>query len=133
MGFKIKRKTYLLEFEDPEFEGLMVEVRSAPLGQFIDMTKMAQLAEEKDETAAANATVKLFESFSNALVTWNLEDEDDNPVPATFEGLQTLDVDAAMYLIQSWMTAIGGVNTPLGSASTAGATSLEASIDVQAN
>lgn len=133
MGFKLKRKTYLLEFEDPEFEGLMVEVTSAPLGQFIDLSNMAQLAEQKDEAAAVEATLTLFKSFADCLVTWNLEDENDKPVPATFEGLKTLDVEAAMYIIQSWMTAIGGVSAPLGSASTGGATSLEASIDVQAN
>jgi hypothetical protein len=128
MGFKYERNTYNLKFA-PEhaLNGLTVKVRSVPLGQFSKLTSMAMHAESAMKTGipdaeALQAVDGMFEAFAGCLVSWDLEDEEGRPIPATLEGLQDLDFEFVMMLVQEWMTAIAGVSEDLGKGSASGAT-----------
>lgn len=119
MGFKRKRKLYKLTFADPDMDGLQVTMHAIPVGVVLEL----QAASEKTDGNA-----RLFEIMSEALVEWNLENEDGTPVPATKEGVMTQDMDFVMAIITSWTEAISGVSAPLASGSTSGETFPEASL-----
>lgn len=129
MGFKYDPNTYSLSFEEGHaLHGLHVKVRSVPLGEFSKITSLALHAESaiksgKPDADALKAIDGMFEAFAKSLVSWDLEDADDRPIPATLEGLQGLDFEFVMMLVQEWMTVIGGVSDSLGKGSVSGATS----------
>jgi hypothetical protein len=57
--------------------------------------------------------------LGNALVSWNLEDED-GPVPATLEAIEEQDFSLIMSVVNSWLSAITGVSDDLGKDSPSG-------------
>jgi hypothetical protein len=122
MGYKPERKLYTLKFDD--HPGLVVRARSCSTKVFFDVAALADLENPTD-----NDLQMLFKEFSNVLMSWNLEDEDDQPVPVTLDGLLSQEFDFVMEIIQAWMEAVGGVSTPLEPPSKDGAIILmEASI-----
>lgn len=127
-GYVRQRKVYRLRFEDEDMAGLVVQARSAPVGQFLGLTKLAELERGKVRPEDMEKVDGLFRGFAACLVDWNLESEDGTPVPATLEGLYTQDIDFILQIIFAWIEAIAGVSGPLAAASSDGERSLEASL-----
>lgn len=127
MGYQPPRKTYRLVFDEGEYAGLSVRVRSVPLGQFMALTRLAETAGDGKEQEAFAGMGELFEGFADALVDWNVED-DGAPVPADLSGVYAQDFDFVMFLVGEWISAMGDVAAPLVPPSVSGGTSLEASI-----
>lgn len=142
-GYKRKRTIYRLHFEDPEMEGLEVDMTGASVDEFLAITEMSDLSEfavDGVEVTAENlAQVKgavaklndLFEAFARHLVAWNLEDDDDTPVPATFEGVKAQDPGFILDVLAAWLDAVGGVSGPKGRRSNGGVPHLEASLPME--
>lgn len=118
MGFKVKRKVFRLVFKDTDLEGLEVMARSLTTGQLIELQEA-----QKGGMHAAVTTM-----FAAALVSWNLEDEDGSPVPATLEGVRSMEIDFNNAVIGAWTDAVVGVKAPLSPTSSDGQPSVEASI-----
>jgi hypothetical protein len=125
MGYKPKRKIYNLDFTGTDHEGLRVSIRGLNTGQYMD------LFEAKTEAEAGGETNKLLTIMAGQLVSWNVEDDDDTPVPATLDGIKTQDLDFNLAVVNAWTTAMAGVPAPLEQPSTDGGPSLEASIPVE--
>lgn len=122
MGFKAKKKLYLLRFaEDTDMAGLEVTMSSVSMGALLDLQEMSTRADEvaKDKTEFR----KVIEVFAGAMIGWNLLDDFDEPVPVTVDGVLTQDPDFIMSVITAWTKAIAGVADPLGAGSTSGAQS----------
>lgn len=129
MGYRRERKVYQLRFADEDMAGLVVRARSVPLGQFMDLTAMAGGAGDGKVSADdIKGVIGLFAGFAEALIDWNIEDEDGTPVPATLEGVRSQDADFMLAVVMAWLEAIGDVSAPLGRTSSGGGPSLEASI-----
>lgn len=127
MGFKVKRKTYRLIFKDTEMAGLEVLAHSLNTGQFLELeTAKAERAE--GGKVGESATQRMLELLAGALVSWNAEDEDGQPIPTTMDGIRSQDLDFNMKIIEAWTEAIGGVKAPLQQTSADGRPSVEASI-----
>lgn len=128
MGYKRKVKTVTLQFADPEFDGFECVVRSLPIAEYLRVAKLASTAEEGTESAEAMLKV-----FAKALVSWNLEDENDRPVPATFEGVVSQDFEFVMDVVAGWMQSMAGVDekSDLGKGSPSGVTFPEGSIPME--
>ena len=124
MGYKPRRKTYNLQFEGGRFEGLEVTICALPIGELLEL-------DELSETRTRENVDRMFEIVSIALQSWNLETEDDQPVPATKEGLYTQDPDFVHAIVDAWRDAMTGVSAPLPETSDAGETSPEASIPME--
>lgn len=124
MGYKPKKKIYTLAFEDPGFEGLEVKIRGLNTGQVMDID--AARGDGGD-----GAIVTMLQLMAEQLVEWNVEDDDNQPVPTTFEGVRSLDIDFNWAIIDAWQNAAAGVNTPLDSDSTSTELSLVASIPTE--
>jgi hypothetical protein len=122
MGYKRTKKTYTLIFEDPEMEGLEVKATTSSMADFMAIQRQLMklqanpgLVEEDLETLD-----DLFGRFSKVLTSWNLEDDDDKPVPPTKEGLLAQDPEFVMQIIAAWTDAVGGVDPELGKGSPSG-------------
>ena len=119
-GYEPDRKVYHLKFED--MPGLEVAASSLSTGELLELDELA------GEKTAAGAR-KLLGLFAGHLLSWNVT-EKGNPVPATYEGLLTLDPAFVKAVTDGWTDAFTAVPAPLRNASSGGATtrnSLEAS------
>ncbi len=122
-GYKYPGKLFVLKFAEGEHEGLIVKVKSLPIGQFLEMAGMAKRisgSEDQKRDFDPSSMKEMFELFAKCLHSWNLEDEDDQPIPATKDGLYALDLDFVLTLILAWMDGVAGVSGPLGRKSTDG-------------
>ena len=136
MGYKPKRTLYRLTFEDPDLEGLEVVTRRPSVDgllRFVELYEQVQgLDEESFKPEDIKLLTSLFERFVKVLVEWNVEDDDDQPVPRTVEGLQGLELDFTMQIIESWITGMFQAPPPLPGASEPGSVPPEASLPMEA-
>lgn len=124
MGYKRAKKVYNLVFADPDMEGLEVKARSMPLG---DLMAMADTIDNIDKATIGDVDGMLAK-FAEVLVSWNLEDDDDMPVPTTLDGLKSQDQEFVFAVVVSYINAVTGVSAPLPQTSPGGEPSLAASI-----
>ncbi len=122
MGKFKRNKTYLLAWEEGEFEGLEVLVKSIPTGRYL-----ALLEELRGESAHEAAVLGLVDF----IIEWNLEDENDQPVPCTREGIMTADLELVTAVMIAWQNTIGGANIPKEQISPSGLQSVEASLPME--
>ena len=80
-GYKPKRTVYKLDFSATEYAGLEVAMRAGSLGALLDLQELSEQG-----TLTADEARQMFAGFAELLVSWNVEDEDDKPVPATYRG-----------------------------------------------
>lgn len=119
-GYRRERKAYNLTFAD--HPGLKVKARSVSAEKFLELTELTEA--EFTPTVAK----EMMTTFSEVLISWNLQDEDGTPVPCTPEGLLGEDWDFVMEILNGWMDAVAGVSAPLEQPSTAGSPFLVESI-----
>lgn len=126
-GYKRPQKTYKLQFSDEEYAGLEVEMGGASLGVIMNLQHLSEQLNGQDGSNAALVR-QMMEIFSSRLLSWNLVDGNDQPVPTTVDGLATQDMAFVMSLIAAWTQAVAGVSPPLADGSRSGEPSLEASL-----
>lgn len=133
MGYKYSPKVQRIRFDEThEFAGLEMTVRSMPMGKFLRLLKMAEMRSQTPTAEDLEQTNDFFNLFGQNLVSWNMTDEEDNPVPATPDGVATLDFPFVTRLVMEYIDAVAGVATPLGGNSNSGATSQAPSIPMEA-
>ncbi len=133
MSYERKRKVFKLTFEDPELEGLEVRMKSIPVKQMLKLLVLADLDTGSLTAKDIQVVDDLMMTFSMALISWNLTETDPEtqlkvPVPATYDGVCSQDLDFVLSLIGAWAEGLAGVSVPLPKSSHDGATSLEASM-----
>ena len=124
MGYRPKKKIYTLAFEGEEYEGLEVKIRGLNTGQVMDI-------DSARADGGDSAIVAMLQLMAEQLVEWNVEDDEGQPVPTTFEGVRSLDIEFNWAIIDAWQTAAAGVKAPLDSDSTSTELSLVASIPTE--
>lgn len=125
-GYKREAPVFKLIFEDDEFAGLEVLARSLPLGAMFEFQALQEKAADDPKSA-----LEVLRRFADVLVSWNLEDDADQPVPCSLDGLSGYDLLFVMEIVKAWMTAVASVPKAPPSASSAGGTSLELSIPME--
>ncbi len=137
---RLKRTVYTLDFADTELDGLTVKATGAPIGTLLDLIGMIDLAERLGASTTADAEAgpealravgELLAGFAKVLRSWDLEDDDGTAVPATLEGLRTLEMRHAMLVISTWAGAASAVPAPLSSGSSGGQPPPELSIPME--
>lgn len=134
MGYKPQKTVYNLQFEG-KFDGLEVRAKGVSTGQLIDIVEKAQNLDEENLGQIKDLLV----SVSEVLISWNVEDDNDDPVPCDFDGLMSQDLSMVMAVINGWAGAIAKVDDELGKGSTSGGNSqtlnlpMEVSSPVPAN
>lgn len=120
------RRTLKLVFEAPEFEGLEVRIRPMTLAQLLDVGRL-----DKGNGTNAESIDRYTPFIADALLSWNVEEDDGTPVPATVDGLRSLDLDTLLALVRAWTDATVGVAPPLEPSSNGGELSLEVSLPME--
>lgn len=127
--YKAKKKLFKLIFEDPDMAGLEVTVTSVSMDKLL---RIQELNEDKEARRSSEAFRELVDILAGAMLSWNMDDDFDEPVPVTAEGILTQDPAFVRQIISSWTDAISGVSAPLDDGSTSGDALLEASIPMDA-
>lgn len=133
MGY-VRDTVYVLHFEDPGLQGLEVRMRSLSVLEYLDLES---LRSEKidDADLRRGRLVEVFERFADRIVSWNLETRDQagevTELPVSRESVLAQDFDFTNAMVSAWMAAVGGIEIPLGDASTGGRPSVEARIPME--
>ena len=102
MGYVPKRTLYKLDFSETEHAGLEVVTRSASMATLMAVLELADEAEQATAKDALGKLDDLFALFEGVLVSWNVETDDGEPVPATKAGLLSQDSGFCLTVIQMW-------------------------------
>ncbi len=122
MGYrKVPNILTLAEIKD--YDGLIVRMKSISYGKVRRLMSLGDDDEGAEEMAAA---------FAEHLVSWNLEDENDEPVPATAEGVDAQDFEFVMDIIETWLDQVTGPSEKLGKGSENGVTFPGAPVTMEA-
>ncbi|MFI0233163.1 hypothetical protein [Streptomyces sp. NPDC017086] len=128
MGYKVKPKTYLVQFEaGHEYHGIEARLSGMPYGEWEQVTG---LDGGEGETNGADAVRR----FVEHLISWNLEDEGGQPLPTTLDAVKTLDHELVAALNNAYIQTLIGVHDadPLPETSPSGEQSQVASIPMVA-
>lgn len=132
MGFRAPKKTYRLVFESEDLAGLEVRAASMPLGELLEIQQLAdRYGPGGSERPGMVEIDRMLGGFARALLSWNVEDDEGRPVPATLDGLKSLDFDFVLDIMLAWMDAVVAVPAPLAQPSSSGGTSLELSLPME--
>lgn len=130
VGFEAPGTGNKLDFTGTKYEGLEVAVDSVPLGMLTeimeDYSALTSLTTETpDMTVALPVVLKLLGQFGEVLESWNVTKRG-KPVPATAEGLRSLDLTFAMAIVGAWVTGTAQAPDPLPGSSESGGSSAAA-------
>jgi hypothetical protein len=125
--FKREKKLYHLQFEAEDLAGFECYATGTTLEQFVEVTALSEELQTPEGRTKDNIE-KQFTVFARFLKSWNLDDENDQPVPCTYEGLASQEFDFVMAIMMAWTAAIASVPAPLAEGSASGETSPEASL-----
>ena len=98
--FIIQRRRAILQFSDPDYEGLHVETRlDVDLKTFLDLQLLAGNADPEHLRAA-------FSMFGDEILeNWNLEDEDGRVLTADAKGFLSLPPSLGTAILGAWTEA----------------------------
>lgn len=126
MGYKAGPRTILVRFEaGHEHHGAEARVRGMKYGEWEAIIEAERTGSEEYSAS---------DEFAKRLVSWNLTDDDDRPIPATPEGLRDVDMSLVTALKDAWAEALTGVHKadPLPVSSPSGGPSLVESVPMEA-
>lgn len=110
MGFELEETLYVLRFEEPKYEGLVVKMREATIGNLVDLAGMDQ---DAMDPAILSDTFKM---LADSVAEWNLEVKGE-PVGTAVDNIRRLPVGFVMDLLKAWQFSTVGVSAPLDDAS----------------
>jgi hypothetical protein len=113
-GYTPRPRVFRLEFAEADMAGLFIRVRAGA-----SLRQVFEWGFGHVDGLPPREVVQVFREFADRIVEWNVLSPTGERVPATFEGLLTLDEDFVMRLIRGWRQALTGVSAPLGKASSA--------------
>lgn len=129
-GFKVPKKLYKLVFADPSYEGLEIVATSVPMETMLWVQSLSG-AHIQELGKTADGIRKMVDILIGALLSWNIEDDDDRPVPVSAAALLAQDPAFVMDVMAAWTAAITGVSGPLGEGSISGPQFPEGSIPME--
>lgn len=126
-----QRGALLLKFADEQFEGLEIRMRRLPIGDLMAITTLADLGDKITEMA--DQLAMLMKSIQANMLSWNLLDENKEPVPIVLgvpahvdeetkewipsTGMYAQDMELILSLVDTWVTQAAGISQSLGKAS----------------
>jgi hypothetical protein len=134
-----KPKVFKVSFEEPHFlAGLTLQTKSVSVREFAEfglkLGEAAQVENAGTDAAKLRGLALLLtsldevrEMFAEKLISWDMEEENGEPTPATLEGVMSLDDKEFYGIVGEWLDAIGKPDEDLGKDSGSGATSPELS------
>lgn len=134
MGYKPNRTMYKLDFSETELAGLEITARGSTVSGLMELAGLAGDLDGLDTATAGDMKElmeklrKMFAPFARVLDSWNVEDDDGAPVPATLDGLLSQELPFVKEVIEAYVSELAAAPPPLPGSSGSGATSPEASL-----
>jgi hypothetical protein len=115
VGFKAPKCTYVLDFDETtELAGLEIKLRSLTVDQLLTLTAAVQASDQADtEADQVLALGPVLDVMAAGLIAWNVEDDDDQPIPPSRKALGGFGVAHLTWIAREWMAAAAGVPDPL--------------------
>lgn len=126
-GYKRKRKTYKLDFEGTEWDGLEVRVKGLTTGEYLQLVQLSGASNEEGDAE----TEGMLKMFASHLISWNLEDDAGDPIGTSFEDIKENDFTMNMAIVSAWTDALASVPAKVGKESSPGNAALVASIPME--
>lgn len=125
-GYRVERKVYVLEFDDEKYAGMIIKVHGFTVREGIDIEAMLGADKEGKERLE-----QWLRTFAERIVDWNLEDENGEKLPISYDTLQDMDFDFVLPMFHGWRRAVMDVSVPLEQESSNGDTSGLGSIPME--
>lgn len=144
MGYQ-RNKTYLLAFDDPDYEGLEIRARGLSINRAMAAMRLAEVFDNDEHNFTAEDLVKLdilmrmfagcpancgqehpeladagVEHYTSRIVSWNLEDEDGRPLEPSYATFTDQDADFTMNVVMAWLQGVLSTPAPLDGTSSDG-------------
>lgn len=125
MGYKPRSTIYTLDFGGTDWDGLEVRMRATKLGNLFGSASLLGVMEKISDNALPSSedmalALSQYELIAEHLVSWNIDADDDSPLPTTLDGLKALEVPLVMAISNTWQAAMQDVAPPLSSSSSVG-------------
>ncbi|MFI6251519.1 hypothetical protein [Streptomyces sp. NPDC051016] len=118
MGYRKTQRRLEVSLKDHKVYGTVDDGEDAPLvyarGKSLAEYLVLEGLSDAPEDDSRSVLVRQLEEFGDALISWNLEDDNGQPLPCTREALFAIDNDLAFALAAEWLAVLGGkVSDPL--------------------
>jgi hypothetical protein len=120
MGFVPPTTIYRLQFEG-DYAGLEVRMRASKLRMAFDAQDLLDLDPSSMDAEDVRRAKQIFEVIADHLVSWNVETEDGEQVPASIKGLLDQEMPMVGRIFAEWQKAMVDVPAPLSRPSSSGA------------
>jgi hypothetical protein len=126
-----KRKNYRLTWPEGHVRhGLIVSMRGMSIDDMDTVTAFKGISKD-DVEQSAELLSSIAELLADKMVSWNLTEDDDTPVPVSVETIRREDLTMIMEILNAWTEAAVGVKASLGKDSNSGSTFPEESIPME--
>jgi hypothetical protein len=126
-GFKLQSKLYQITFEDGDLDGLECTLKGVSLERFLELVTAADELTTPEGRTPENIEAQ-FSTLGELLTAWNLQDDDDEPVPPSYEALKKFDLSYVQQIMRAYMQAFSTVPKASDDDSPSGETSPERSL-----
>lgn len=114
MGFTPPRTVYTLVFDGTDFDGLVIRVRAASMGDRLHAFYDLGWTKDDDADTRRSKQRQQFELMIEHVVEWNLETADGEPVPVTVDGLLGVcEPEQVGAILGAWQSGRQSVPAPL--------------------
>jgi hypothetical protein len=137
-GYKPNRTFHVLDFSETELAGLEITARASSVEDLLKLVGVAGQLRTLDQQMKALADGddadmdelqkqlrSIFAPFARVLKSWNVLDDDGEPVPATLDGLLSQELEFVSQVIEAYVSALAAAPPPLQGNSPSGASSPE--------
>jgi hypothetical protein len=126
-----KRKNYRLTWPEGHVRhGLNVVMRGMSIDDMNMVTAFKGVSKD-DIEGSAELLSSIAELLAGKMVSWDLTEDDDTPVPVSVETIRREDLTMVMEILNAWTDAAVGVKASLGKDSNSGSTFPEESIPME--
>lgn len=133
MGYK-RNRTVDLKFgpDTGEMAGFEISLRRLSVEETLDISELADIPDDTPIHEQKKLVRELTDRVAEKIVSWNLDDDNDQPIPPSGTALRAEDLAFVQEIVTAWLDAIGSVSAPLAQTSSAGVPSEVSSIPMDA-
>jgi hypothetical protein len=98
-------------------DGLIVRLKAIKIGK---LRKLMAVVDSDEDDIKEEQLDEIFKLLEQGLVSWNLEDEEGQPIPSDMSGIDEQELPFIMKILAAWLENMTGVDDDLGKGSPSG-------------
>jgi hypothetical protein len=107
MGVRLKSRVFQIQWpDDHDMAGVVVQIRARRMREVIRIFELR-------ENRMSESANQIIDIFGEALVSWNIDDDQGNPIPANADGIRELEDWQWNDILDGYWEAVNGVDGPL--------------------